>query len=111
MVFLFPLDKPLKPQQQWRCQVPPATIIAIAFVFYFLLRQENICGSSTIPPNITPSSNLRTIRSSSATTTKLADGCHHIFLDVGANIGVHSRFLFEPDKYPNADKAHSIFDA
>lgn len=42
---------------------------------------------------------------------KLADGCYHIFLDVGANIGVHSRFLFEPDKYPDAERAHGIFDS
>lgn len=42
---------------------------------------------------------------------KLADGCYHIFLDAGANIGVHSRFLFEPDKYPDAKRAHGIFDS
>jgi hypothetical protein len=41
---------------------------------------------------------------------KLADGCYHIYLDVGANIGVHTRFLFEPTKYPNAKHAHSIFN-
>jgi hypothetical protein len=29
-------------------------------------------------------------------------GCHHVFLDVGANIGVNIRKLFEPEKYPNA---------
>ena len=33
---------------------------------------------------------------------KLADGCYHVFLDVGANIGIHSRFLFEPDLYPDS---------
>lgn len=27
------------------------------------------------------------------------DGCYHVFLDLGANIGVHARFLFEPQKY------------
>ena len=40
---------------------------------------------------------------------KLADGCHHVFLDVGANLGVHGRFLLEPDKYPDAKMAHRIF--
>jgi hypothetical protein len=35
-------------------------------------------------------------------TNKLGDDCYHIFLDVGANIGVHSRFLMEPDSYPTA---------
>lgn len=41
---------------------------------------------------------------------KLADGCYHVFVDVGANIGVHARFLFEPEKYPNATLAKSWFD-
>jgi len=39
-----------------------------------------------------------------------ADGCYHVFLDVGANIGVHGRFLLEPGKYPLATKAHEMFD-
>ena len=26
--------------------------------------------------------------------------CKRIYIDMGANIGVHSRFLFEPEKYP-----------
>ena len=42
--------------------------------------------------------------------TKLADGCHHVFIDVGANLGVHSRFLFEPDQYRNATTALQIFE-
>jgi len=32
--------------------------------------------------------------------SKLGDGCYHIFLDVGSNIGIHARFLYEPDRYP-----------
>lgn len=30
---------------------------------------------------------------------KLGDGCQHVFLDVGANRGVHVRTLFEPTKF------------
>lgn len=30
----------------------------------------------------------------------LADGCRYVFLDAGANIGIHERFLFEPALYP-----------
>lgn len=41
---------------------------------------------------------------------RLADGCHHVFLDLGANIGVHTRFLYEPERYPLAVAAKSIFD-
>jgi hypothetical protein len=30
----------------------------------------------------------------------MADGCQHVFLDVGSNRGVHVRALYEPAKYP-----------
>ena len=33
---------------------------------------------------------------------KATDGCVNIFVDAGANIGVHTRFLFEPAKYPRS---------
>ncbi|KAL7528186.1 hypothetical protein ACHAXR_002313 [Thalassiosira sp. AJA248-18] len=42
--------------------------------------------------------------------SSLANGCHHIFLDIGANIGIHSRFLFEPHAYPYARVARQVFD-
>ena len=32
----------------------------------------------------------------------LARGCVRVLLDLGANLGVHSRFLFEPRKYPES---------
>jgi hypothetical protein len=34
---------------------------------------------------------------------KLADGCHSVYLDLGSNIGVQVRKLFEPEKYPNCE--------
>ena len=46
-----------------------------------------------------------TINDGNSTTDdhhKLADGCYHVFLDVGSNIGMHVRFLLEPHKYPQA---------
>lgn len=33
---------------------------------------------------------------------RLGDGCYNVFLDVGANRGVHGRFLYEPHQYPNS---------
>ena len=33
---------------------------------------------------------------------KATDGCANIFVDAGANIGVHTRILFEPAKYPRS---------
>ena len=39
-----------------------------------------------------------------------ADGCYHVFLDAGANVGMHTRFLFEPKKYPRATYPRDVFD-
>lgn len=30
------------------------------------------------------------------------DGCQNVFVDAGANIGMHARFLFEPEIYPDS---------
>ena len=35
----------------------------------------------------------------------LADGCWHVYLDVGSNIGVQVRKLFEPERYGGARRA------
>ena len=40
----------------------------------------------------------------------ILDGCHHVYIDVGTNIGVQIRKLFEPQKYPGA-YVHPIFDS
>ena len=36
--------------------------------------------------------------------------CYHVYLDVGSNIGVQIRKLFEPEKYPNAP-VNAIFNS
>lgn len=40
---------------------------------------------------------------------RLGDGCYHVFLDVGSNLGIHGRFLFEPDVYPDSQSSVSHF--
>ena len=40
----------------------------------------------------------------------MLDGCYHVYIDVGTNIGVQIRKLFEPEKYPKA-YVHPIFDS
>mmetsp|Transcript_30549 Transcript_30549/g.76659 ORF Transcript_30549/g.76659 Transcript_30549/m.76659 type:complete len:315 (-) Transcript_30549:177-1121(-) len=40
---------------------------------------------------------------------KLADGCRYIYLDIGSNIGVQVRKLFEPELYPAA-YVHGFFN-
>ena len=46
----------------------------------------------------------------SVTDENFLDGCYHVYLDVGSNIGVQIRKLFEPEKYPHAN-VHSIFNS
>ena len=47
-------------------------------------------------------------QSSNAEIHNFLDGCHHVYLDVGSNIGVQIRKLFEPERYPDAP-IHSFF--
>ena len=37
-----------------------------------------------------------------------ADGCTHVYLDLGSNSGVQIRKLFEPDLYTNVIKTHGV---
>ena len=37
------------------------------------------------------------------------DGCYHVYLDVGSNVGVQVRKLFEPSLYPKAPFV-TVFD-
>ena len=37
------------------------------------------------------------------------DGCYHIYLDVGSNVGIQVRKLFEPKLYPDSN-IQSVFD-
>ena len=41
--------------------------------------------------------------------SKLGDGCYHVFLDIGSNIGIHGRFLYEPDRYPDSSSSVAKF--
>jgi len=40
----------------------------------------------------------------------LGDGCEKLFLDVGSNISIHARFLFEPELYRPRHLYDDIFD-
>ena len=49
-------------------------------------------------------------QSENANNENFLDGCYHVYLDVGSNIGIQIRKLFEPEKYPDA-YVHSIFNS
>ena len=38
-----------------------------------------------------------------------SDGCYHVYLDVGSNVGVQVRKLFQPKLYPDA-AIHKVFN-
>ena len=50
-------------------------------------------GRRSLPPTTTAQSTL---------STGVLDGCKHVYLDVGANIGLQVRKLFEPERFPGA---------
>ena len=49
-----------------------------------------------------PPSAPLTSPSASPPPPALADGCLHVYLDVGTNVGIQFRKLYTPEKYPNA---------
>lgn len=71
------------------------TLVCVLFVALY--------GISVSPMD---SGNINTINS---TLENWFDGCQHVYVDAGSNIGVQIRKLFEPELYPRA-KALKIFD-
>jgi Methyltransferase FkbM domain len=85
----------------------------IAFLFLGLVASNFLNPYPPSAPSLSdqPSSEkCNDVRKDASGGTGIADGCYHVFLDVGANIGVHTRFLFEPEKYPKAGVARTTFD-
>lgn len=41
---------------------------------------------------------------------RAGDGCYHVFVDCGSNLGMHGRFLFEPKTYKNSKVAVPLFN-
>ena len=39
----------------------------------------------------------------SKSSKNLLDGCYHVYLDVGSNVGIQVRKLFEPELYPGSE--------
>ena len=37
------------------------------------------------------------------------DGCYHVYLDIGSNVGVQVRKLFQPELYPGS-RVLKVFD-
>jgi FkbM family methyltransferase len=72
--------------------VLPALILAV-LIAVFNEMQSHPCLQGSLP-----SLSKKTSRND----TSLGNGCYHVFIDAGSNVGVHGRFLFEPEKYPKS---------
>eukprot|EP00984_Skeletonema_dohrnii_P022283 scaffold11421_cov77-Skeletonema_dohrnii-CCMP3373.AAC.3 len=80
-------------------------LFLVSFAILSFILQRSIISKVTngVENNVLPT------QSTNQRQPKLADGCYHVFLDVGANIGIHARFLFEPDLYPDSTTSVAAF--
>lgn len=76
-----------------------------SFAILFLLACIQVCLYSVWGPKV----QTNHVEIAVQNKTSLGDGCYHVFLDVGSHLGVHARFLFEPDKYPESKLSVAIF--
>jgi hypothetical protein len=70
--------------------------------------------TTTVEPKLKPkpkskSKSISKFESEFGTVNEL-DGCFHIYLDVGSNVGIQVRKLFEPNLYPDASVL-KVFDS
>mmetsp|Transcript_12325 Transcript_12325/g.25042 ORF Transcript_12325/g.25042 Transcript_12325/m.25042 type:complete len:349 (-) Transcript_12325:1528-2574(-) len=110
-----------------RRRISISTVLpTILFIAYFLhldkkiLRDVAFDQASTSSSSSTKSTaphtplplrpNTKTNINATTPKSKLADDCHHIYLDLGSNIGIHSRLLYQPHLYPHALKSKFLFD-
>jgi len=70
-------------------------IIAKSFEFYIKSKRSSIV---TIPIDKKQNNGIN------------LDGCYHVYIDLGSNIGVQVRKLFEPRLYPEA-RVHPVFNS
>ena len=79
-------------------------IVVFCFCVLFLVMAGNYFHNKFYTPVNKPS-NVQNNES-----YNMLDGCYHVYIDVGTNIGVQIRKLFEPEKYPRA-YVHPIFNS
>lgn len=75
--------------------------ILIVFIIRVLQTETLMIENSDQEQNLTSSLRKATVEGVMR-KSKLADGCEHVYLDLGGNIGVQTRKLFEPHLYHGA---------
>lgn len=81
-----------------------SALVGMSNVFFLMKTLDPIQQANQVADEIIGTTSMHT-------RPKLADGCYHVFLDVGSNIGMHARFLLEPSLYPKAWIARKFFVA
>ena len=83
-------------------------LFAAAFALFSFLVMRDV--EQTVLGSVRRTTKVAQSSEPASRKSHLADGCYHVFVDVGANIGVHGRFLLEPEKYNETKFAGKIFD-
>jgi hypothetical protein len=94
------------------------TLFTVSLLFYiFIITKDNfdttnhtavITSRNKAATGVSSSSNSNS-KNNNPNEPRLGDGCYNILIDVGGNVGVHGRFLFEPEKYPDSFSSVQLF--
>ena len=92
-------------------------LVIFGFVIDIYLKVKLNCQSGVLSqPSLTNAKNTQVVkpilhhnRIARNDSHNPLDDCYHVYLDVGTNVGIQIRKLFEPSKYPGAS-VHTIFD-
>ena len=87
-------------------------LLSLLLVLYITATQFLNLQGFAVEYNTSGSTTAKHAQTADAATTeptRLGDDCYHVFLDVGANVGVHGRFLLEPHKYPDTERSGDLF--
>ena len=87
---------------------PTIIIICVVIVVFVQTRMAERMVSNSFPSHML-SKQQQSATASSTRLPRLGDGCYHVFLDVGSNIGIHGRFLYEPHQYPESKSSVAAF--
>jgi len=83
--------------------VSAAIVVCIQIQLALLLQKFLVPANQPCPGDQASSNKTRDER------PPLGDGCYHVFLDVGSNVGLHGRFLYEPQKYLKSTSSVKAF--
>lgn len=66
------------------------------------------CAQCSLLPGVASNSHASLLVQRNSGAASLLDNCWHVYVDVGSNIGVQTRKLFEPSKYWTRDENSSL---